>query len=506
MVARSHDHVRLSRSRTYRWAMTSTSISTATAMPDIARVVDTARQSFVAGRTRPRTWRVQTLRRLRQLVKQHEQALLDALAADLGKPGFEAWVTEVGFVLTDIDHTLANLDRWMAPHKVATPVAFKPGRSVIVAEPLGVACVIAPWNYPVQLLLLPMIAAISAGNAVVGKPSELAPATAEALHALIRELDDAAVALVVGGVAETTELLEQRFDHIMYTGNGRVARIVMRAAAEQLTPVTLELGGKSPAIVSRHADIDVTARRIAWGKFVNAGQTCIAPDYVLVERPVHDQLVAAIGRRITEFYGTDPSASADFARIVNEPHFHRLEKLLHNGTIVVGGGSDAHTRFIEPTVLTGITRGDPVMSEEIFGPILPVIAVDSLDEAIAFVNADDKPLALYTFSQNDDENQRVLDGATSGGACVNGTLMHVSNPHLPFGGVGESGMGSYHGKFGFDTFSHQRAVHQRSTRTDPALLYPPYTRNKQRLVRRALVMPDPGDLIARLAGRLRRRR
>jgi aldehyde dehydrogenase (NAD+) len=438
-------------------------------------------------------------------MKRHEQSLLDAMAADLGKPAFEAWVTEIGFVLTDIDHTLANLDGWMAPHKVATPVAFKPGRSTLVSEPVGVACVIAPWNYPVQLLLLPMIAAISAGNAVVGKPSELAPATAEALNAVIRALDDPAVSLVLGGVAETTELLAQRFDHILYTGNGRVARIVMRAAAEHLTPVTLELGGKSPAIVSRHADIDVASRRIAWGKFVNAGQTCIAPDYVLVERPVHDELVAALGQRIAEFYGVDAAASPDYARIVNEPHFHRLEKLLHSGTVAAGGSSDADTRFIEPTVLTGITRDDPVMGEEIFGPILPVIAVDSLDAAIAFVNAGDKPLALYTFSEADDENRRVLAGATSGGACVNGTLMHVSNPNLPFGGVGESGMGAYHGKFGFDTFSHQRAVHERSTRMDPALLYPPYTRSKQRLVRRALVLPDPRDVLARLIGRIRRR-
>jgi aldehyde dehydrogenase (NAD+) len=472
----------------------------------IAGVVDAARESFVSGRTKPRAWRVQTLRRLRHIVNEHQQALLDAMAADLGKPGFEAWVTEIGFVLTDIDHTLANLDRWMSPNKVATPVAFKPGRSTLVTEPLGVVCVIAPWNYPVQLLLLPMIAAISAGNAVVGKPSELAGATADALNAVVRELDDSAVSLVLGGVAETTELLEQRFDHILYTGNARVGRIVMRAAAERLTPVTLELGGKSPAIVSRHADIDVAARRIAWGKFVNAGQTCIAPDYVLVERPVHDQFVEALGQRITEFYGPDPSTSRDYARVVNDPHFHRLEKLLHSGTVAVGGRSDADTRYIEPTVLTGVTRDDPVMGEEIFGPILPVIAVDSLDDAVAFVNAADKPLALYTFSERDAENERVLAGATSGGACVNGTLMHVSNPHLPFGGVGESGIGAYHGKFGFDTFSHLRAVHERSTKLDPSLLYPPYTRRKERLVKRALVLPDPRDVVSRIVGRLRRPR
>ena len=377
-------------------------------------------------------------------------------------------------------------------------------------EPLGVACVIAPWNYPVQLLAVPMVAAIAAGNAVVAKPSELAPHSAAVLAELIEALGDPAVAVINGGVAETTELLTHRFDHILYTGNSRVARIVMRAAAEHLTPVTLELGGKSPAIVSRHADVAVAARRIAWGKFVNAGQTCIAPDYVLVERPVHDELVAAIGAQIEAFYGADPKASADYARIVNAPHFHRLEKLLDSGTVAHGGISDPDSRYLAPTVLTGVAADDPVMGEEIFGPILPVIAVDSLDEAVAFVaersRAGDKPLALYSFSSVDDENDAVVAGTTSGGVCVNGTLMHISNPHLPFGGVGESGTGAYHGRFGFDTFSHQRAVHTRSTRVDPDLLYPPYTDRKRSLVRKGMSLPDPRDLGVRLRGALRRRR
>ncbi len=477
---------------------------TVTPLADVADVVAAARRAFDSGVTKPATWRVSTLKRLRKLVKQHEDALLQALASDFGKPRFEAWVTEIGFVLADIDHTLAHLANWMAPEKVATPVAFKPGTSTVIHEPVGVVAVIAPWNYPVQLLLLPMIAAIAAGNAVVGKPSELAPAASDALAALVADLGDPAVSLVLGGVAETTELLAQRFDHILYTGNGRVARIVMRAAAENLTPVTLELGGKSPAIVSRNANIDVAARRIAWGKFVNAGQTCIAPDYVLVERQVHDQFVTALGKQITAFYGTDPSASPDLTRIVNDPHFHRLEKLLHSGTIAVGGESNADTRYIAPTVLTGITRDDAVMGEEIFGPILPVLAVDSLEEAVRFVNADDKPLALYSFSESDDDNEMVLSGATSGGACVNGTLLHISNPNLPFGGVGESGMGAYHGQFGFETFSHRRGVHVRSTKIDPAMMYPPYTKRKETLVRKAMTLPDPRDVWTKLRGKLRR--
>ncbi len=475
-----------------------------TPLESIAPKVTAARAAFDQGTTRPLAWRVATLERLRGLLEEREGRLLDALAADFGKPRAEAWATEIGFTIGDINHTLAHLPLWMKPDRVGTPVAFKPGKSYIVPEPVGVTCVIAPWNYPVQLLLVPMVAAIGAGNAVVAKPSELAPNTAAELVDLIDSLGDAAVAVVQGGVAETTELLEQRCDHILYTGNSRVARIVMRAAAEHLTPVTLELGGKSPAIVSKNANIAVAAKRIAWGKFVNAGQTCIAPDYVLVDRSVHDQLVAAIGESIESFYGSDVQASSDFTRIINEPHFHRLEKLLHSGTVAIGGQSDADTRYIAPTVLTGITRDDPVMGEEIFGPVLPVIAVDSLDEAISFVNEGsaqgDKPLALYTFSENDDENDKVLERCTSGGACVNGTLLHISNPNLPFGGVGESGMGAYHGKFGFDTFSHQRAVHTRSTKLDPALMYPPYTEKKEKLLRKGMVLPDPRDVAAKTRG------
>ena len=480
-------------------------IFTTTPLDTISGVVADARLAYNSGRTRPREWRVATLKRLRALVETHEDRLLAALAADFGKPRLEAWATEIGFILSDIDHTLAHLSNWMAPEKVVTPVAFKPGTSAIVPEPVGVVCVIAPWNYPVQLLLLPMVAAIAAGNATVGKPSELAPAASDAVQALIAELGDSAVQVVLGGVAETTELLAQRFDHIVYTGNSRVARVVMRAAAESLTPVTLELGGKSPAIVSRNANIEVAARRIAWGKFVNAGQTCIAPDYVLVERQVHDQLVAAIGKQIEAFYGSDPQTSPDYTRIVNDAHFHRIEKLLHSGTVAFGGTADADTRYIAPTVLTGITRADPVMDEEIFGPVLPIIAVDSLDEAVAFVNADDKPLALYSFSERDADNDRVLAGATSGGACVNGTILHISNPNLPFGGVGESGMGAYHGKIGFDTMSHRRAVLERTTKIDPSLMYPPYTVKKEKLIRKGMTLADPRDSAAKLRGKMRRK-
>ena len=472
---------------------------------DISAVLERARDAFNAGRTRSLQWRRSTLLLLRELIAGSEEQLLQAVASDFGKPRMEAFATEVGFMLFDIDHVLAHLDGWMRPEKVPTPVLFQPGSSSIVPEPLGVVCVIAPWNYPMQLLLVPMIAAIAAGNAVVGKPSELTPHTSTSLAKLVGRLGEPAVSVIEGGVPETTELLTHRFDHIFYTGNGRVGRVVMQAAVEHLTPVTLELGGKSPAIVSRHAKIDTAAKRIVWGKFLNAGQTCIAPDYVLVERPVHDEFVRALGTSITEFYGTDPQRSPDLARIVNDAHFNRLEKLLHGGTIASGGQSDPATRYIAPTVLTGITRDDAVMQEEIFGPILPVVAVDSLDEAMRFINADDKPLALYTFSEHDEDNELVVAGTSSGGVCVNGTIMHISNPHLPFGGVGASGMGAYHGKFGFDTFSHRRSVHTRNTRLDPPILYPPYTAKKEALLRRGMGIPDPRDLAAKLTSRLRRR-
>ena len=476
-----------------------------TPLPEIAEVVDRARDAFRAGETRPLEWREATLRRLRQLVVERESELLAALTADLGKPRSEGWLTEVGFVLAEIDHTLTHLRSWAKPRKVPTPVTFQPGRSEIVPEPLGVACVISPWNYPLQLLVLPVAAAISAGNAVIAKPSEVAPATASVIGELLGALGSDAVGVVQGGVEETTELLAQRFDHVFYTGNGAVGRVVMRAAAEHLTPVTLELGGKSPAIVSRNAKLDVAARRIVWGKFVNAGQTCIAPDYVLVERPVHDELVAALAAEITRSYGDDPHASADYGRIVSDRHLTRLEKLLEAGTVVTGGVVDHDDRYLAPTVVTGVTRDDPVMQEEIFGPVLPVVAVDSLDEAASFVQAGDHPLALYVFSEDDGEVDATLRATSSGGVCVNGTLFHFTNPHLPFGGVGASGMGAYHGKFGFDTFSHQRSVHHRSTKVDPPLLYPPYTKLKDRAVRLGISAGDPRDALARVANRLRRR-
>jgi aldehyde dehydrogenase (NAD+) len=463
--------------------------ATAPAAPtgDIVALVARLRASFTTGRTRPLSWRREQLGRLKALLVEREADLLEALRADLGKPPTEAWATDVGIVISEVEHALHHLRRWTRPERVRTPLASQPGRSRVVREPLGVVLVIAPWNYPVQLALSPLIGAIAAGNCAVVKPSEVAPATSAALARLVPEyLDPECIAVVEGGIPETQALLEQRWDHILYTGNGRVGRIVMEAAAKHLTPVTLELGGKSPVIVDSDANVEVAARRIAWGKFLNAGQTCIAPDYVLVSRDVADTFVEQVGRAVSEFYGDDPKASPDYARIVNDSHFDRLVGLLADGSAAVGGESDKAQRYVAPTVLRDVNPDSPVMQDEIFGPVLPVIPVADVDEAIDFVNERDKPLALYVFSKSSDAQRRVLERTSSGGVAVNATMFHVTVPGLPFGGVGASGTGAYHGKASFDTFSHRKSVLRKPARPDPDLAYPPYTRRKEKLLRRFL--------------------
>jgi aldehyde dehydrogenase (NAD+) len=463
--------------------------------PDPAQLLGRLRAVHASGLTRPLGWRRSQLDGLRRLLHEHEDELVAALAADLGKPAIEAWLTELGHVANEIEHIGRNLARWCSPEPVAVRAALRPARARIVPEPLGVCLVIAPWNYPLHLLVLPMAYAIAAGNAVVGKPSELAPATSAALARLVPcYLDERAVAIVEGDATTVTGLLEQRWDHIFYTGNGRVGRIVMTAAARHLTPVTLELGGKSPVVVDRSAAVDVAARRVAWGKYVNAGQTCVAPDYVLVERELHDRFVDALVRAVDDFYGPDPAASPDYARIVNAHHVERLARLLQAARpdqIATGGRVERSTRYVAPTVLTGVDGDHPVMQEEIFGPILPVLAVEDLGSAIAAINARDKPLALYVFAEDDAAVRRVVEETSSGGVCVNATLLQLAVTDLPFGGVGASGMGAYHGRAGFDTFSHRKSVLERRTRPDPSVIYPPYTRAKQWLMRRAFSAPTP---------------
>lgn len=426
------------------------------------------------------------LERLKRMLTEHEETFSSALFRDLGKSSIEAYTTEIGFTVNEIDHTLGHLREWAKPRRTKLPLHLRPGSAQIHPEPLGTVLIIAPWNYPLQLVLAPLVAALAAGNTAVIKPSEISSATAVALAELVPQyLDPNVVHVVTGGVPETTALLAEPWDHIFYTGNGTVGRIVMRAAAEHLTPVTLELGGKSPAVVTAHADLGSTARRIAWGKWTNAGQTCVAPDYVLVDRTVVSPFLAELSKSITEFYGDDPRHSDDYGRLVSERHFDRVVGLLEGaGTIVHGGSHDRAERYVAPTVLTDVSPDAPIMQEEIFGPLLPVLTYDDLDEAIEFVTARDKPLAFYAFTDDGDEADRLVAETTAGGVTVNHTLLHLAVPDFPFGGVGPSGMGAYHGRHGFDLFSHLKPVLTRRSSPDPKIAYPPYTAWKRKLLRK----------------------
>ncbi len=456
--------------------------------PQAQQLLEALRETFDSGRTRSLAWRLGQLEALEALVLEREDELCEALRQDLGKSRFEAWLGELGVLRAELRHTRKHLAEWVRPERVPVPFPLQPARAEVVREPLGVVLIIAPWNYPVQLALAPLIGALAAGNCAVVKPSEIAPASSAVLAEwLPRYLDPDAVRVVQGGVPETQALLAQRWDHVFYTGNGRVGRIVMKAAAEHLTPVTLELGGKSPCFVLRDADLRTAARRIAWGKFFNAGQTCVAPDYLLVDRAVEQPLLDALGEAIHRFYGERPRQSPDYARIVNERHFDRLVGLLQgSGQVVFGGEYDRDARYIAPTVLREVPEDAPVMQEEIFGPILPVLTYGELSEAIERVRRGEEPLALYVFGRSPGEVDRVLSETRSGGACVNDVVVHLSVPDLPFGGVGESGMGAYHGRASFETFSHRRSVLRKGTRLDPPLRYPPYDERTLRWVKKLL--------------------
>ncbi|MGW5498669.1 aldehyde dehydrogenase family protein [Streptomyces olivaceoviridis] len=425
-----------------------------------ADVVARLRATYAAGRTKPVEWRTGQLRRLRAMLTERGADLAAALNADLGKSGAEAYRTEIDFTVREIDHTLEHLAQWLRPEPAPVPAHLGADATAWTQyDPLGVVLVIAPWNYPAQLLLAPMVGALASGNAVLAKPSELAPATSAVLAELVPAyLDTDAVAVVEGGVPETTALLAERFDHIFYTGNGTVGRIVMRAAAEHLTPVTLELGGKSPVFVDRGTDLETVADRLARGKFLNAGQTCVAPDYVLTDPETATALEAALVRAVEGLFGADPQRSEEYGRIVNERHFDRLSALLDSGRVVVGGVGDRATKYLAPTVLADVDPESPVMREEIFGPILPIVTVPGLDEAIDFINDRDKPLALYVFSESDETRDRIAAETSSGGLGHGLPLAHLTVSDLPFGGVGESGMGSYHGRYSIETFSHRKAV------------------------------------------------
>ena len=454
-----------------------------TDVEQIPEIVARLRAAFEAGRTRPLAWRREQLERLGALLAEQGQALVEALQADLRKPELEAWAADVGSVRSEVKLALKKLARWTKPERVGGMPLL--GRSLIVREPLGVVLIISPWNYPVQLLLSPLVGALAAGNTAVLKPSEVTPHVSAVLARHVPDyLDPEAIALVEGGVDETTALLAERFDHIFFTGNGTVGRVVMEAAAKHLTPVTLELGGKSPCIVDDDVDVEVTARRIAWGKFMNAGQTCVAPDYVLVHEQREEALVEALAKTLREFYGDDPRETPDYARIVNGRHHQRVKRLLKDGDVVVGGQTDESQNYVAPTLLRNVSPDADCMREEIFGPVLPILKVKDVPEAIRFVNEREKPLALYVFSNDERVQQEVLERTSSGGVCVNGTIVHLANPNLPFGGVGPSGTGAYHGRHSFETFSHRKSVLRRKLKRDPKFLYPPYGKLATRLIKR----------------------
>ncbi|MCK9231022.1 MAG: aldehyde dehydrogenase [Syntrophales bacterium] len=452
---------------------------------NLEKRVKIQREYFRSGITLDISFRTRQLKILEEAIRAREDRIMEALEKDLAKPRFESYSAEIGILYPEIREALRKTATWARPRRVGTPMLHFFATSVVYHQPYGLALIISPWNYPFQLAMAPLVGAIAAGNCAILKPSELAPETSKEIALLAGDaFDPSFITVVEGGVPETRALLDEKFDYIFFTGGTAVGRIIMESAARQLIPVTLELGGKSPAVVCRDAKMDCGARRIAWGKYYNAGQTCLAPDYVLVHRDVKEKLIDGLRRAIVSFYGNDPEESPDYGRIINQRHFSRLTDLMKSGRIVHGGRANQTTRYIAPTIIDGVSLTDPIMEEEIFGPLLPLLPYGDLDEALDIVNALPRPLALYVFTESRTVEKRVLAETSSGGGCVNDTLSHVGSTTLPFGGIGDSGMGSYHGKAGFDTFTHRRSVLKRSTLFDIPLRYPPYAERKLRLVRR----------------------
>ena len=444
-------------------------------MSDTKQVIEQQREFFRGGTTRDVSFRIKQLKKLKTLLKENEQPIFDALENDFSKPPYETYASELGILYAEIDHLVKNVSSWAKPTAVRGSLFNFPSKNKIYSEPYGVVLVIGAWNYPVQLTLNPVAGAMAAGNCVIAKPSEMAPNSSALMANLInKNFDPVYLHVVEGGAEISQKLIDAPPDYIFFTGSTRVGKLIMKSAAEHLTPLTLELGGKSPAIVDETADLKKTAQRIAWGKFVNAGQTCVAPDYLYVHTSVQAQLLDELQAAIHKFYGANPRQSADYPRIVNDDHFERLTGYLDNGTTVTGGKAVADERYIAPTILTDISRNDAIMQEEVFGPILPVLSFTEIDTVISALNDQPSPLALYIFSDNKAQQKRVINDVSFGGGCINDSIVHLANPRLPFGGVGQSGMGSYHGKTSFDVFSHQKSIMKKNTWFDIPMRYPPY--------------------------------
>jgi acyl-CoA reductase-like NAD-dependent aldehyde dehydrogenase len=452
----------------------------------IAEIFNAQQNFFETGTTRSLVFRTEQLRALKSRIKSKENQISEALKADLHKSPFEAYATEIGFILEEINHTISHLPQWAKPRSVITPITQFLSTASVTYEPRGRTLIIAPWNYPFQLLIGPMIGALAAGNCCILKPSEFAPHTASVVHEIISQLYPTSyVAVVEGGVEETQLLLAQKSEYIFFTGSTKVGKIVMRAAAEHLTPVTLELGGKSPCLVEAQANIPIAAARIAWGKFLNNGQTCVAPDYLLVDEKIQKPFITALQEAITKMYGANAQKSPDYGRIINRRHFERLKSYLTEGKILFGGDFDENDNYIAPTLITDIKPQSPLLEEEIFGPILPILPYKSLEEAITFIKNKPNPLAFYLFTQNTKVERQILNQVQFGGGCVNDTIVHLAVPDLPFGGVGASGIGGYHGKYSFETFSHRRAMLKKSIFPDIPIRYAPY-KNKLNFLRKLM--------------------
>lgn len=429
--------------------------------------------------TRSYKFRIQQLKKLKAAVLYHEKDLYNALYSDLKKSAEESWVTEVGFLIAEINHTIKYLHSWMKPKKVATNLMNLPGKSLIYKEPLGVVLIIGPWNYPLQLLFTPLVGAMAAGNCVALKPSEFAPATSAVMKKIIDENFPKEYILYVEGEGASVipEMINDfRFDHIFYTGSTLVGKIIYEMAAKQLIPVTLELGGKSPCVVESDAKISVAAKRIALTTFSNAGQMCVAPDYVLVHQSIKEKFVEELKKVVRQFFSEDPSVNYNYGKIINEKQFNRLVRYMQQGKIIYGGKYDASTLYIEPTIIENVLSDSPIMKEEIFGPVLPVLSFNTFDEAKNIIEQNANPLAFYVFTESSEKEKQWLEKISFGGGCVNNASWHLTNFNLPFGGRGNSGIGAYHGKYSFDVFSHQKAVMKTPTWFDPKIKYPPFQR------------------------------
>jgi aldehyde dehydrogenase (NAD+) len=449
----------------------------------IADIVKKQRDFYNTGATKSVSFRLNALAKLKATILSREQRILDALKEDLNKSEFESYMTEIGLVLDEIKFLMKHIPNWARNKRVKTPFAQFAAKSFVVSEPFGVVLVMSPWNYPFQLSIEPLIGALAAGNCVIVKPSAYAPHISQVMADIIEEcFSSNYVTVVQGGRQENQELLEQRFDYIFFTGGVEVGKLVMEKASKYLTPVSLELGGKSPCIIDKTANLKLAAKRIVFGKYLNSGQTCVAPDYLYVHKDVKDKVVVYLKEYITEFFGVEPLKNPDYPKIINEKHFHRLMGLMEGEKILTGGIGKKNSQ-IAPTILDDITPQSNIMQEEIFGPILPILTFERIDEVTSYVNSQPKPLAFYLFTTDRRMENHILNAISFGGGCINDTIIHLATSHMGFGGVGQSGMGSYHGKHSFDTFSHKKSIVKKANWLDLPMRYPPYTKGKEKILR-----------------------